>query len=156
MLKKILKWTVIGLFVLFVVAQFFPAARTNPEIVRDIDAPEDVKSILRRACYDCHSHETAWPWYSRVAPISWWVVDHVEHGRGDLNFSDWPLLDFEEQEHMLEEIEHEVADREMPLTSYTLIHRSARLSDDDRQKLVEWAEAGSGSGSDDHSDSDSH
>jgi hypothetical protein len=103
--------------------------------------PTEVEAVLRKACYDCHSHETAWPWYSYVAPVSWWVVDHVEHGRGHLNFSDWPALDFQEQQHLFEEIAEMLEEDEMPLTSYRLLHGDARLSADEIQLLMSWAES---------------
>ena len=123
---------------IFVMLQFFGPARTNPPVVSDLQAPEDVKSILRRACYDCHSNETHWPWYSRVAPARWFVVDHVDHGRGDLNFSDWPNFDFEAQDIEFLDIAEQVANGEMPLASYLILHPGARLSDADRRRLLEW------------------
>ena len=97
-----------------------------------------MKAILRRACYDCHSHETHWPWYSRIAPISWWVVEHVDHGRGDLNFSEWPNFDFEAQQIEFLDIAEQVENGEMPLPNYLILHRDARLSDEDRRILLEW------------------
>ena len=88
--------------------QFVPIARTNPPIEADLAAPAEIKDILRRACYDCHSHETKWPWYSRVAPLSWWVAAHVEKGRADLNFSHWPVFDLETRGLFLRDIEKQI------------------------------------------------
>jgi len=122
-----------------VLLQFFRVERTNPPVVSEIQAPPEVREILRRSCYDCHSHETRWPWYSRVAPMSWLVADHVEHARGDLNFSDWPVSDSEAQEHVFEEIREEVGEGEMPLASYLVMHPRARLSDEERDLLMRWA-----------------
>jgi hypothetical protein len=127
-----------GLAVL-VVLQFFRVERTNPPVISEIQAPPEVREILRRSCYDCHSHETRWPWYSRVAPMSWLVADHVEHARGDLNFSDWPASDPEAQEHAFEDIREEVEEGEMPLASYLAMHPRARLSDEERELLLRWA-----------------
>ena len=95
--------------------------------------------VLERACYDCHSHETDWPWYSYVAPVSWWVVEHVDHGRGDMNFSDWPVLDFEEQEHLFRDIDEQIAEDKMPLKNYRILHSEARLSEKEKEALRGWA-----------------
>ncbi len=130
------------LVALLVLIQFIPAERTNPPVESDLFAPDQVKEILRRACYDCHSHETTWPWYSHVAPVSWWMADHVEHGRRDLNFSRWPLFDFEARQYLLGEIEEEIEEGEMPLRSYRLGHPEARLSDEETGLLLEWARSG--------------
>jgi len=134
-----LLWIGAGLLAVFVGLQFFGVERTNPPVMSDIGAPAEIDAILRRACYDCHSHETRWPWYSRIAPVSWWVVDHVDHGRGDLNFSKWPVFDFEEQDHALRDIEEQIVKGEMPLRSYLILHGEARLSDADRELLLRWA-----------------
>lgn len=79
------------------------------------------------------------PWYSYVAPVSWWVADHVHHGRGDLNFSQWPVLDLEELEHSFHDIDEQIAKGEMPLKSYLILHPEARLSEEDRAALRRWA-----------------
>ena len=129
------------MLVLLVLIQLVPAERTNPPVESELFASDEVKEILSKACYDCHSHETAWPWYSRVAPVSWWVADHVEDGRADLNFSRWPLFDFEAQKHLLGEIEEEISQDEMPLKSYRLGHPEARLTDQEKEILLKWARA---------------
>ncbi|MEN8006362.1 MAG: heme-binding domain-containing protein [Candidatus Krumholzibacteriota bacterium] len=127
---------------LFLAIQFVPADRSNPPVGADLVAPDRVKEILRRSCYDCHSHETRWPWYSRLAPVSWWLAGHVEEGRADLNFSQWPLFDLEARGHLLRDIEKQLVDGTMPLRGYVLGHREARLSDRDRDILLEWAREG--------------
>jgi hypothetical protein len=134
-----LRWAVAGALLLLLLAQLVPGERTNPPVTSDIDVSDEVRSILRRSCYDCHSHETRWPWYSFVAPMSWYVIDHVDHGRGDLNFSEWPTFDFEAQDLAFEDIREQLEKGEMPLTSYLLLHPSARLSEDDRQLLLRWS-----------------
>jgi hypothetical protein len=131
-----------ALAALILLIQLIPVEQTNPPVEADLVAPAPVKDILRRACYDCHSHETRWPWYSRVAPFSWWLAEHVTEGRADLNFSQWPLFDFEARELMLRDIEKQLEDGTMPLRSYVLGHREARLSDGDREILLDWARAG--------------
>ena len=127
---------------LFLLIQFVPVDRSNPPVGVDLIAPAGVKEIFRRSCYDCHSHETRWPWYSRLAPASWWLAKHVEEGRADLNFSQWPLFDMEARGHLMRDIEKQLTDGTMPPRSYTFGHREARLSDQDLQVLLEWARQG--------------
>jgi hypothetical protein len=137
--RRILPWAALGLGVTFLALQFVPVDRINPPVEMNVDAPPEVESILRNSCYDCHSHETNWPWYSSIAPLSWWIADHVEHGRKDLNFSCWPTFDFVEQGTALEDIEEQITKDEMPLRSYRILHPEARLTDDDRKILLDWA-----------------
>ena len=132
----------LGVVVFLVIIQIFPARRTNPPVRSDIKAPAAVKAILRRACYDCHSHETRWPWYSRVAPVSWWLVSHVNEARGDLNFSEWPAFDRELLGMALRDIEKQISEDKMPLPSYRIMHPPARLSEAERQALIDWARSG--------------
>lgn len=128
-----------GTVLVFIAIQFVPVDRTNPTEGSPVDAPDAVIRVLERACYDCHSNRTVWPWYSHVAPISWFVAHHVEDGRADLNFSDWPAFDFEGQALAFEDISHQVETGEMPLPSYLWLHGDARLTDDDRRLLLDWA-----------------
>ena len=137
--RRLIRWCAAGALLLLLLMQLVPAERTNPPVISDIDAPAEITEILRRSCYDCHSHETRWPWYSYVAPMSWFVVDHVDDGRADLNFSDWPVFDFEAQDLAFEDIGQQIEQGEMPLTSDLLLHPSARLSDDDRRRLLRWS-----------------
>ncbi len=133
-MKKIL----IALVVVVVGIQFVPVKRSNPEVVYDFDGPAEVKAILKRSCYDCHSNETQWPWYSHVAPLSWFVANHVEEGREHLNFSEWEAL--KQMTWFRSKIYEEVEEGEMPLKSYLLIHTKAKLSEDDLTVLKKWAE----------------
>lgn len=134
-----LRWIVLVLVLVLVGLQVVPVDRTNPPVQTALEAPAEVDEILRRACYDCHSHETRWPWYSYVAPVSWFVVGHVNHGRGDINFSEWPVFDFELQEHAFRDIEEQIEKGEMPLRSYKRMHRDAELDEQDRETLLRWA-----------------
>ena len=134
MKKKIL----IALVVIVVGIQFVPVKRTNPGVVYDFDGPANVKAILKRSCYDCHSNETKWPWYSHVAPVSWFLADHVKEGREHLNFSDWePLKDVV---YMHTQIYTMVATGQMPLKSYLLLHSDAKISPEDLATIKKWAE----------------
>lgn len=110
--------------------QAVPVERTNPPVrsAPRWDSPR-TEALARRACYDCHSNETKWPAYARLAPVSWWVARHVRDGRRHLNFSEAPFRE-------AEEAAGEVLEREMPLRSYTLAHPEARLSREETRELA--------------------
>lgn len=131
----------LGLGVVLVGIQLVPVARTNPPVTAEIPAPDDVKAILERSCWDCHSNETVWPWYSRVAPASWLVAEDVEDGRRHANFSTWDRYDAEERDEVMEDVIDVMEEAEMPLWQYTLLHGEAKLSGGERERLVEWARA---------------
>jgi Haem-binding domain len=126
--------------------QFIGPARTNPAsdpagaLARRVEVPPGVEAILARACRNCHSNDTRWPWYAYVAPVSWTVIDHVNEGRGQFNLSDWPPSP-EEGADLLDEVCSQVKEGRMPLREYTWIHREARLSAADRAELCRWANA---------------
>jgi hypothetical protein len=126
------------LVVLLLVIQLVPVERSNPPAKLEIPAPSGVSEVLQRSCYDCHSNNTRWPWYSYVAPASWFVVRHVRDGRKDLNMTEWPLMDVEKQLFFLGEMKEQIKAKEMPLTSYLLVHWGARLTDDERSELLAW------------------
>jgi Haem-binding domain len=143
-MKKKLKWAVIGLAAIFGLLQFTNPARTNPPVVNDLAAtnppPAGVTTLLHAACYDCHSYETKWPLYSRIAPSSWLVVSDVTEGRENLNFSDWPQ-DPKRAAKKLERVNEELDYREMPPKKYSLLHPDARLTEAQRQTLLDWTSA---------------
>jgi len=138
---KILRWLLLGIVLALIVAQFVPVERTNPPVEEEVPAPANVRAMLRRACYDCHSNETRWPWYSHVAPVSWLVAHDVHEARKHLNFSTWNQYNAKRQARKLNEVWEEVDEGEMPLWYYLAIHRDAVLSDADRALLREWATA---------------
>ena len=142
------KWSVAVVVTLLIVAQFIPTNRTNPPVQSDVQAPAAVKAILVKACFDCHSHVTRWPWYAQVAPLSWWINGHVNEGRKDLNFSRWPTFDYMTQDLLLREIDKQVAAGKMPPRSYAVGHPEARLNENEREALLEWARAGQADDSD--------
>jgi hypothetical protein len=100
--------------------------------------PASVVATLDRACGDCHTNDTRWPWYANVAPISWWIIDHVNEGRRRLSFSNWGDSDTPRRLKELDEICRRVERNNMPLESYLLMHRDAELSDQDRQAICDW------------------
>jgi hypothetical protein len=127
--------------VLVVGIQLVPVPRKNPPVTAAITAPGEVRAILEGSCYDCHSNVTQWPWYSRVAPASWLVYKDVKEGRDELNFSEWGEYTARRRDRKLEELEEKVSEGEMPLKIYLALHREARLSDADRDALIEWSRA---------------
>lgn len=102
---------------------------------------EPVAAILKTACYDCHSNQTHYPWYAEVAPVSFWLHDHIEEGKHHLNFSAWERYSAKQKDKKLDELIEEVSDGEMPLESYTLIHRDAVLTSTETTALLDWAKA---------------
>jgi len=144
-MKKILQRALLALGLAFVVIQFFGPGKTNPavEATKTIAAgapmPAEVSAILARACYDCHSHQTRWPWYSNVAPVSWFVIGHVNEARQHLNFSEWATYDPKRMKRKLEEIKEEVEEGAMPLPSYLPLHPGAKLLPAAVQALGAWA-----------------
>lgn len=131
---------VISLFILLTLAvaiQFVRPDRTNPRVVAPIAFGDpSVERIFRRSCFDCHSHETRWPWYSSFAPISWLVVYDIKEAREHMNFSNWTESDADIYEEICEEVE----EGKMPLRKYVLLHPDARLSEPDRKAICDWAD----------------
>jgi hypothetical protein len=127
-MKKILLVVMVLLIVGFGAIQLVPVQRTNPTVESDIPTSPEIKAILRKACYDCHSNETRWPWYSYIAPVSWLTVYDTNKGREELNFSTWNRYDTEKQGDIIKDLWETVEDGEMPPWFYTVPHPEARLS----------------------------
>jgi hypothetical protein len=146
-MRRVFKWMVAGCGVLMSGMQTIRPARTNPQsqpadsLQTRTQMPPPVAAILERACQDCHSNETRWPWYSQIAPVSWFVANHVGHGRRHLNFSEWSRYDAQRAAGLLASIADAVNDGWMPLSSYTLLHRDARLSEADARLIRAWVAA---------------
>ena len=135
-----IKKLVIGVGAAFVLAQVVPVGRTNPPVESEVPAPANVREILKRSCYDCHSNETVWPKYAYVAPASWLVAFDVRRGRNHMNFSTWNRYSPTEQAKHLEEVWEQVSEGEMPLSTYLPLHPEARLTDPDKAALKAWTE----------------
>jgi len=125
-MKRTVLIVLAALMLIFLCLQLVPVERSNPPVRSAFEGPQPVMEVLRRSCYDCHSNETTWPWYSYVAPVSWMVANHVEEGREELNFSNW--LEHQNDGHLLEEIYEEVAEEHMPEGSYLWMHPEAKVS----------------------------
>ena len=131
---------------LCVAIQVIRPARTNPPIdpqktlVAIEHPPASVIVTLDRACGDCHTNQTRWPWYTNIAPVSWWIVHHVNEGRRRVSFSEWATYDTTRRLKALDDICQRIDRANMPLTSYLLIHHDAELTADDRQMICEWTQ----------------
>jgi hypothetical protein len=144
--KKELK--IIALFLLgaFLIIQFIPSGLpgNNPaegfDLVTRNNVHPEIATILRSACYDCHSQEVKFPWYSYVAPVSWQVAKDINNGREHLDFSNWEQLSKRKKVKMLAEISEVVGSGEMPLRIYKVTHSDANLSSEQRQQIVDWAD----------------
>lgn len=145
-MRKILKVAVIGLAVVFVVLQFFQIDRASVPVVPNetlqaaVNVPADITQILGRSCNDCHTDQTRYPWYSYVQPAGWFLKDHIEEGKRELNLSVFNTYEPKRKVRKLEEMCEMVQAGSMPLPSYTWIHGSAVLSKSDVQAICDWAE----------------
>ena len=137
------------LFVLISIIVFFQVIpygeKTNPVVDKtmDIKVSKNIKDILRRSCYDCHSNETKWPWYSYIAPISWSIFDHVKHGRRAVNFNEWENYTKDKKLKIKKSIFRTVRNA-MPLSQYTFIHTDAKLNKKDIKDIQNWVSNGEG------------
>ncbi|CAN5337835.1 hypothetical protein BH20ACI2_BH20ACI2_19020 [soil metagenome] len=144
MLRKILKSTALVAAVVLVVLQFFGLNRKPPPITETgtleaaVHVPADISLLMGRSCNDCHSHKTVYPWYAYVQPFGWFLHDHIEQGRENLNFSIFNTYSPEKKAKKLEEICEEVEAGSMPLPSYLWIHRDAALSASEKKALCDW------------------
>ncbi len=145
-MSKQLKIILLVLLGIFVVIQIIPSEKPANEPVEGYDffvandVPEDIEGYLRTACYDCHSQEVVYPWYSRVAPVKWLVNRDVRFGRANLDFSKWNGLNKKDKLTKIGEIGDEVKMGYMPMGIYILMHSEADLSQEDRERIVEWTE----------------
>ncbi|MGD9899967.1 MAG: heme-binding domain-containing protein [Calditrichaceae bacterium] len=137
-MKSIKQTALIVIILFFAGIQLIPVSRSNPPVETEVPAPDEVKSVLKRACYDCHSNEVNWPWYSYVAPASWLVAYDVKEARKELNFSTWNRFNSEKSNEKIKEIWEEVSEGKMPLWQYTLIHSDAKLSESDLTLIKSW------------------
>jgi len=138
---RIIKRSILVLVVLGLVGiQFVPVDRSNPPVTGEVSENDQVMTVLRSSCYDCHSNETRWPWYSRVAPVSWRVAEHVRGAREQLNFSEWQGLPVADREKALEGIWEEIEKGAMPLSDYLRMHPEAALTDPQREAIRRWTQ----------------
>ena len=144
MRKKIL----VGVLAALVIIQFIiPERNVSPEIITAGDIskvrpiPEGVHQVLVLKCYDCHSNNTSYPWYVNIQPIGWWLANHVNEGKEELNFSSFAAYDKKKADHKLEELGEMITDGSMPLKSYTLLHPESKITEDEKRMINEWLDA---------------
>ena len=145
-MKKYIRPVLLGLLAILLLAQFIrPAKNQSKEEAYDVSkkypVPDSVAAILKVACNDCHSNYTEYPWYAEVQPVAYWLANHVEEGKRHLNFSTFTQRRVAIQNHKFEEVIEMLKEGEMPLGSYTWIHRDAILNDQQQQLLIHWAES---------------
>ena len=126
----------------FIGLQFIPRPKKNNAAVSGISpvfqTNPRVLAILEKSCLDCHSNNTTYPWYASVQPLSMWINNHIEEGKDELNFAEFHTYSLKKQQHKLKELVEQVEEGEMPMSSYTLIHRSARLTSEEKKTLIDW------------------
>jgi len=143
---KVVKIITIVLLVAFVGIQFMPTTRNQSDSVPSTDfmlvnnVPENIQKKLQVSCYDCHSNNTQYPWYNQVQPVAWFLEDHIKEGKAELNFNEWDSLSNRRKKSKLRSIIKQIESDEMPLYSYTLIHKDASFSEAEKQELIRWIE----------------
>lgn len=143
MIKKVL----IGLLILLIVFQFIRPPKNQAEGLSDNDisltygVPEAVHKVFVQKCYDCHSHNTLYPWYTNIQPVGWWMYSHIEEGKEHLNFSEFKTYDEREANHKLEEISEVLVEGVMPLDSYLWIHRDAKVTSQETDMINNWIQS---------------
>lgn len=139
-----LKKIAIGLGVTFVIIQVIridkstPATEPANDFITMTTANPEIAGILKTSCYDCHSNESTYPWYTNIAPVSWWIKHHINEGREELNYSEWGTYSARRMDHKLKESVEMIEENEMPMSSYTLMHSEAALSSEQKEKLINW------------------
>ncbi len=136
----------LGILALIILIQFMPkglpttSSITTSDLLMNNTIPSNIESILTNSCYDCHSNNTAYPWYAQVSPVSFFVGAHVKDGREHLNFSEWEQLSKLDKAEALDDLMEEIEDKKMPVEAYLLLHADSKLSASDRIELISWAE----------------
>jgi len=142
-MKKFLK--IKYLIILLIVIQFYRPSQNVQKITPKTNifkveqASEDVQDLIATSCYDCHSNNTVYPWYNEIAPVSWWLDNHINEGKEELNFDAWGTYSLKRKNKKLKEIKKQLEEREMPLESYLWIHKDAKLTQDQIKTIIDWA-----------------
>lgn len=144
-MKKSIKKIVVFVILFFLLMQFYQPARNihygqvlPADFIKTYDAPKDVEQILRSSCYDCHSNNTNYPWYSYIQPARFFMENHIKEGKENLNFSEWGNYGNRKQRSKLEAIVKQIEKDEMPLSSYIVLHNNAKLSSKQKREVINW------------------
>ena len=134
--------------IIFAVMQFFQPAKNRNKSQNNQDnittlykTPADVQTILRNACYDCHSNNTQYPWYVNIQPVSWFMAGHIKNGKKELNFNEYGTYSSKRQRNKLKRMKEQIEENKMPLSSYTLMHREARLTANQKEQVTKWIDS---------------
>lgn len=138
-----MKRILLALLVIFILIQFIRPDRNDSgdwtsNYTTVLNVPDEVVEIIKTSCGDCHSNKTKYPWYSNIAPASWYLANHVNHGKRNLNFSEWATYNENQLNHLISDLEEVIESREMPLKSYLWLHDDAKMSDAQYDVLKEW------------------
>ncbi|WP_456376760.1 heme-binding domain-containing protein [Lutibacter sp.] len=138
-MKKVL----LGVLVVLVLIQFIrPEKNVSKDetnaITTVLEVPIEVKTIIQTSCADCHSNNTKYPWYSEIAPVSWYLAQHVNEGKEHLNFSEWATYNKNQRSHIIKDLEEELEEHEMPLKSYLILHKEAEITKEQYTILINW------------------
>ena len=140
-----MKRAILIIIILLVAIQFIRPSRNQTtglsanDITKHYTVPDTVTAILKRACNDCHSNYTRYPWYTNIQPVGWWLQNHVNGGKDELNFSEFGAYTAKRQSHKMENVAKQIQKGEMPLDSYLWIHKDAILSEGEKKVLIDWA-----------------
>ena len=143
-MKRVFKYILLLALAALVIMQFIRPEKNQggyesiAAFEADTKPTKEILEILQNNCYDCHSAETKYPWYAEIAPVSYWLADHIKHGKGKFNVSKWSTYSLKKKDHKLDELIEMVEKEEMPLDSYTWLH--GNLTDEESQLLVRWAQ----------------
>ena len=144
-MKKIIKKILFIGLIIFLLMQLYQPARNlgyeqdiTTNFTKMYNVPKNVEAIVRTSCYDCHSNNTNYPWYSNVQPVGFFMEHHIKEAKEDLNFSEWGNYSKRKQENKLDRIVKQIKSDEMPLASYTLIHKNARLTTVQKEEIMDW------------------
>ena len=141
---KILKTIALILLIAFIAIQFFPTERNESDVIPKTDfllvnnPPENIGTLLKESCYDCHSNNTQYPWYNKIQPVAWFLEDHIKEGKAELNFNEWDSLSSRRKASKLRSIIKQIENGEMPLDSYTLIHSEATFTEAEAEELINF------------------
>jgi len=143
-MKIIKKMVKVLLLVLFAMQFYRPEKNTKQGnhtviFITETNPPEEVNFILKNTCYDCHSNNTRYPWYNNIAPVSYWLADHIKQGKEELNFSAWEGYSSKKKSHKLEEVVEVIEEGDMPLKEYTWTHAEAKLTYEQKHAIIKWA-----------------
>ena len=143
---KVIKIIVLVLLVAFVGIQFISTTRNQSDLIPETDfmlvnsVPQTIQKKLQVSCYDCHSNNTQYPWYNKIQPVTWFLEGHIKEGKAELNFSEWDSLSNRRKKSKLRSIIKQIESNEMPLSSYTLIHKEARFLENEKKETIKWLE----------------